>query len=126
MNGCELERIHSRRAVQCAIRSRANLEALARENCALVHVLALLLRRVAPTHLTTHTRNALFSLATSTEVSAEPNLSSAIWYAPPPTHDSPVMLEFERIVEFSSAHIRAREYDIAVVHTACCLASYIS
>ena len=66
-------------AVQCAVKSRANLEALTRDDCALVAVLALLLRRVAPTHLNARSRRALFALATSADVSAEPALSSAIW-----------------------------------------------
>lgn len=68
--------------MQCAVKSRANLEALARDDCALVAVLALLLRRVAPVHLTARARRALFALATSADVSAEPLLSSAIWYPP--------------------------------------------
>ena len=65
--------------VQCAVKSRANLEALARNNCALVAVLALLLRRVAPMHLSARARTAMQSLATSADVSADVDLSSAIW-----------------------------------------------
>lgn len=47
-------------------------------------VLALLLRRLAPMHLNARARRALFSLTTSADISAEPRLSSAIWYSPPP------------------------------------------